>query len=81
VEDWYEFYWKVGERLIKVEYVTRGDPVEAQRELIASLAPNLQVGGMPVGVSEAESAAKAHLSWIRRAFEQALNRAFREGGP
>lgn len=81
VEDWYEFYWKVGERLIKVEYVTRSDPVEAQRELIASLAPNLQVGGMPVGVSEAESAAKAHLSWIRRAFEQALNRAFREGGP
>lgn len=75
VDNWFEFYWKVGSRVVKVEYVTRGDPVEAQRALIAALAPNMQVGGSPTGVAEAEVEARRHLRWVKLSFTLALKRA------
>lgn len=75
VENWYEFYWRVGNRLVKVEYTTADDPLAAQRALIAVLAPNMQVGGRPVGVAEAYAEAQRHLRWIKEAFKLALSRA------
>ncbi|MEM2246064.1 MAG: hypothetical protein QXU91_06365 [Thermofilum sp.] len=80
VENWFEFYWKVGSRLLKVEYVAREDPVGAQRALIASLAPNMQVGGSPTGVAEAEVEARRHLRWVKLNFTLALKRAAGGGG-
>lgn len=79
VEGWFEFYWKVGRRVVKVEYVSAGDPLEVQLELVGALAPNMQVGGRPTGVAEAEAEARRHLGWVRRAFEQAMRRALGSG--
>ena len=72
VEGWYEFYWKVGERVVKVEYVAKGDPLEVQEQLLRLLAPNLQVDGKPVGMSEASMELERHLQWVKRMFELAL---------
>jgi len=72
VEGWYEFYWKVGERVVKIEYVAAGDPLEAQERLLRLLTPNLQVDGRPVGVSEAAIELDRHLQWVKRTFELAL---------
>jgi hypothetical protein len=81
VEGWYEFYWKVGERVVKVEYVARGDPLEEQERLLSLLAPNMHVDGRPVGVTEATIELDRHLRWIKRTFELALRAASRwEGG-
>lgn len=76
VEGWYEFYWRVGRRVVKVEYVARGDPAEAQERIVRVLAPNFLVGGEPVGVAEAVRDLERHVGFIKRAFETALRGVF-----
>ncbi len=72
VEGWYEFYWKVGRRVIKVEYVTKGDPLAVQEELVRRLAPTMQVGGVPLGIAEARRDLERYLARLMKAFELAL---------
>ena len=77
VEGWYEFYWRVGKRVVKVEYVAREDPLRAQETIVSMLAPNFLVTGEPVGVVEAVRDLDRHLGFVKKAFETALRGVFR----
>ena len=72
VKNWYEFYFRRGLRVFKIEYVTTRDPIEVQKEIIGLLYPQFEVGGRLPFVSEALARAKTHVNYIRIRFEAAL---------
>jgi len=72
VSGWYEFYWKVGERLVKVEYVTRSDPLAVQEEIVRALKGNFYARGEPLGVAEARAEAGRLVKHLEAWFRGAL---------
>jgi len=77
VENWYEFYLKRGNYLYKLEYVTKRDPLEEQREILSILYPAFIVGGSLPMITEAERYCITHLSNLKLHFEAALRTALK----
>lgn len=77
VEGWYEFYWKVGRRLVRIEYVTRKDPLAVQEEIVRALKNKFYASGEPLGVAEARAEASKLVRLVESMFRGALGVVFR----
>ncbi|QOJ78815.1 DNA double-strand break repair nuclease NurA [Infirmifilum lucidum] len=80
VRNWYEFYWKVGSRLLKIEYVTWGDPLLVQENIVRALKGNFYASGEPVGVREARAEASKLVRLLEAMFRGALEVVIRGEG-
>ena len=77
VQDWYEFYVKVGTIALKIEMITK-DPLETQKEILKSLytltIPSPKAGVLPGPgvVGAAQDSALRHIGELQRTVELAI---------
>ena len=72
VENWYEFYLRRGERVYKIEFISKKDPLEVQKTILCTLYPEFQIGGRIPVVSDAKERAKIYLWKVKKKFESVL---------